>query len=198
MTWPRMTLRSSITSRNRATSASAASRSGASTSKIAFSRPTWGFTTHDAHCDRDTVVMEEPNARGDDLSGVLGSRAGVQPQVVDLAHRDATRPESTGLQQVAEREVVAHVAAADPHEPRLGIGRGQHLQRDVGVHGSMCRDLLGDDRELLGRHAEMVRQHLHERLATLLLRSELDGHALEQALELLHERADVAVPADPL
>jgi hypothetical protein len=62
----------------------------------------------------------------------------------------------------------------------------------------MRRDLLGDDCELLGGHAEVVRQNLHERLAIPVLRPELDGHALEQALELLHEGADLAVPADPL
>ncbi|AXG12110.1 hypothetical protein DN585_00440 [Intrasporangium calvum] len=103
--------------------------------------------TQDPNGDRQLVVAEEADPRADHLSRVLRARPRVQPEVVDLPHGDPARPVLPALEQVAEREVVAHVPATDPDELRPGVGLRQLLQGDVGVDEPVLRDLLGDDGE---------------------------------------------------
>ncbi|WP_148236447.1 hypothetical protein [Intrasporangium calvum] len=154
--------------------------------------------TQDPNGDRQLVVAEEADPRADHLSRVLRARPRVQPEVVDLPHGDPARPVLPALEQVAEREVVAHVPATDPDELRPGVGLRQLLQGDVGVDEPVLRDLLGDDGEPFCGHPEVRRQDLDQGRASRVRGAELEVHPPEHPLELPHELEDLAVPAEPL
>ena len=104
-----------------------------------------GICRPDQHRERVSVAAEQAHAEGQCLPLLRGSDG--QVGVVRLAYREASVLRSV-LQDVAQRHVVALIAAADSDQPALRVLAGEGRQDDVGVRQPVPRDLLHDGRQV--------------------------------------------------
>jgi hypothetical protein len=125
-------------------------------------------------------------------------RAGLDALAVDGAHPEAV-PRPCLLEEVAERLVMAHVAAADPDDGATAVLLDDRRHRDVEVHELVGVDVEADDRQLRRVLPEvLLDDRAHRRgVRAVRLRPDLLDHLVHEPLHALDHRQRALVHEYP-